>query len=1674
MNRVPTLRRSLAACLARAALLILVFAGGASLAQGFSQLLSNDTLLTVTPASLFVGQTATAHVIPHRGFDFPPELDWGDGSPTESVPLHSDATYDHVYAAAGSYTVSVLEESYEDTNVDVLVSPAPSLSLDPTLVAVARPVTATMSGTSPNGAPSVLVDWGDGTVESAADGSMAHTYAAEGAFVVLLRTLDGVIPGTQEAVTVNDALGSTSLRLDPPTVSVGEDVTATITNVGGSATLAWGDGSTVPVNDDGDYVHAYRVTGAFTVLLRGPGGTVIGADAVTVVSSGNLEADPPTAAVGEPLTLTAAGLAPGLAYRVDLGDGQRVAFSAPPNGVERIEHVYTTPDPTTRASLWLVEGGAETRLALLPLPVLLPVATETIDAEQTDADPVAGVIDVAVTLGGLLVGQSYQLASPYGQPVDIVADSQVEHLTMHMAWEGEAALELSLVSRGFATPRAFGSVDLRWPRADVALAVTSPTPALVGEPVTFTATGLTPGLEYSFLSDREGFVQERFVAGNDSQSFDVSFNDAPGPRTARLSVFYPNGGMPTEEEVASTTVDRLEPTGAIGFEGRTIRYGFDSTVTLSDLVPGRRYRLALNTDTSVSVMAPTDGTSVLPYPFAERRGALRLYAELTRDEVFVAEADPPGVTFTGKVAFSYEDFYPDYRVSVHLTDLVPSHDYRLDLGDGETAAVTADEDGNANLDHVFAGTTHGRQEWQLVLHIEGFGDPAPVVTYATLGAYTMPPVSLAFGGNVVVRVLGLDQTFVYPGSNSDLAGTAVLDDLVLGGRLQYPITFRFQDLSVSVFGALRIVKSGTADSAAESQELALPARLNGLNVHLDTFQLRADQAPVMEGGGSLTDGRPFSLRGPIAFNETPSDGMLFTVAPDAGPLPIGDSGWEFTNSNGTDAHAVLDLSTATNYNLIRGDRDALEDAYRGWTLLERAPAVSPTNASWTGLVFASADVHRQGVRTVGYESAYTTTVAWTGTGYSTFIQANLPTDANGMLRVGGWDLHVETPYSVAVVDSQVVRSSPAAATVHLPFFGTDTPVAITPKGGRGAGYDVRTAVPVTVDFGQTAVVAGVGVFLDSGLDNAPLPLVFPSALWSLDGDLATDPNTLDTSAADQLLASFDDPTGATDEVKTSFADAKATAETALNLYKLQFLLNDLTLQPNGDVSLGGDEWRTLAKAPTLDMYGFPYLAAGAEIGVKRATGTYEGEYALGLQGSITIGDVLGAEAAPSWFYVKDGRAQRWEFEGFSLTFGGLESVPVSFSLIAGGTIDLIGNDLEFHGGGSLTLEGEFNVQVAGVFGQYEGTTYWFVYAGSDLALAEKPIEIKVEGVPVLSFYVFRGGIGSHLDLTTYGGANDDCRVDDADIPNGTLPSVVVHARQCLAPDNPVSFLAGTLIGSPSEVADGYGFLWHLDGNLVINTASNLELSGRGWTMKTLDDGYRANAAPNLAGRFAIDANAITATLCAGPGNAPVAGLDCSSLEPFRIAPGGLTLVEVKGLAQFHASWTDSEYFFALGTQSNPLYLYTFPNYKTGYLVFGQIERPGLIDANIGLPVNGIFAAGSFGWSASYEKSGSLLFCDWSVHADADFGFGGGFRIYAAPGGSASFAAQVNVGGGASAGASGCDIGGDLSVSMRAEGRLSGPSPFRFDGTINIKVSVPVIDDIDVSLHRTIDIPVPGA
>src|SRR5690606_5720101 len=133
---------------------------------------------------------------------------------------------------------------------------------------------------------------------------------------------------------------------------------------------------------------------------------------------------------------------------------------------------------------------------------------------------------------------------------------------------------------------------------------------------------------------------------------------------------------------------------------------------------------------------------------------------------------------------------------------------------------------------------------------------------------------------------------------------------------------------------------------------------------------------------------------------------------------------------------------------------------------------------------------------------------------------------------------------------------------------------------------------------------------------------------------------------------------------------------------------------------------------------------------------------------------------------------------------------------------------------------------------------------------------------------FRGGIASNLRIDVGDGP---CRVDDADAQNLELPTIAANALECYDPDLPVSFLAGTLIGSPVQggaVSDLCGKVWHLDANLVLNLGKggDMQLAGAGWIGKNLAEGYRQRSSvpSQIAGRFVVNSGGIYGSLCAGP------------------------------------------------------------------------------------------------------------------------------------------------------------------------------------------------------------------
>ncbi len=241
-------------------------------------------------------------------------IDWGDGSPVETVPAANisepaaagdPGTIDggHIYGAPGTYTVTVsVDDGYGDTqsgsfevqalDVAPTVVPGPDLHQSP---GVPVSLTSTFSdpGFAANGSGvtySATIDWGDGTtspatvtvtqgsagVPTVGTISATHTYARHGNDTITVTVTDS--QGLQGSATLN--------ALDvPPTVVAGPDETvnqgspvdvdATFTDPGYEvgattasypATIDWGDGTTS--------------VGTVTLTPGGPGvptvGTIMG------------------------------------------------------------------------------------------------------------------------------------------------------------------------------------------------------------------------------------------------------------------------------------------------------------------------------------------------------------------------------------------------------------------------------------------------------------------------------------------------------------------------------------------------------------------------------------------------------------------------------------------------------------------------------------------------------------------------------------------------------------------------------------------------------------------------------------------------------------------------------------------------------------------------------------------------------------------------------------------------------------------------------------------------------------------------------------------------------------------------------------------------------------------------------------------------------------------------------------------------------------------------------------------------------------------------------------------------------------------------------------------------------------------------------------------------------
>jgi hypothetical protein len=1643
-----------------------------------------DADLVVLTPEVTLGEAASVEVHIPPGMDFDLTVEWGDGA-TDNVDRFGAAvqTFDHVYATTGAKTVRLtlfdftVPETHEiDTDV-IVVTPGATLDVSPTTVVVGETVAATVTS-GPEGG---RLDWGDGALDVLAGDPVEefeHAYAATGVYTVRLLDFGGD-PIATAVVSVTP--GALTFDLDP-TGEVGQPVGLLIEGLAGNAPdgarLEWGDGSVEVVQEDGEYTHTYAVAGTITVRLRRlPGDELLAQASTTVGAYGFLDL-PGVVTLFEPTPISASGLAPGLTYRIDYGDGLFDLLTADTAGTVASEHVYELPKDRFAVTLRLAEPGQDVQLDSRTVIAELPLPTEELAVTATPV-PDEARFDVTVTSTGLLPGLSYLGYSPQLGTVLLSPDGPGTATgTIEAFQEGEFTFELqahvNATGGGFREElRATASVSVAWPRGNEALDIEHVyDQVLAGEVVTVVASGLEPAYGYDLVVNGEVDAPYRLDSGEVGELPEpgVWRVELPvelfGPDvTLDLYARYPNQFqvLGTPELRASESFTAVTPTGALALDDPVVPYLVPTPVHATELMPGLPYRLELPDDRVERFEGPDDGELTFEHAFPGGLPA-SLYVDIAGlDSQPVATVTPSGITFTGKLGYSYDlqGYLQTGEVTMHVRGATPNHVHVVTFNDGRRYEAETDANGEADI-------VVEEPLVEAYLYVQAFGSES----FVGQTRLQLPPsvVNFYLTDGWQVRITRLepvpgsgfqeDGTFVPPFSPEDVTGEGELVNFVVGGRLQDPIPVRFEHLRL--LGST--VMEGNANLVADSLQADLPLALEGASLTFTDIVLKPyGEMPSLSGVIALPTGESQQFAQVLMPTGSPTEGFMVTIT-DRGPgAQVGTSPWRFRVG---ERGAMVDLSTASDYNLMREDGGtALAHAYRGYEEVGR-PNPAGAGGSWVGVLYHDAEFTLSDSGTVGSGATFTGDLAWTSAGATAYLTGELG-DENGRLELGGWTFTDVTGLELLVVDDQVVRFTRPHGMVYLPFFGEDVPVGFQPAyRPTGPQWLPITIAPVAHSYGSTAVVGGLGVFVNE--PNLRLGLRFPSAVWALDGDLAADPNTIDASTGEALIDGLPGLTDAERDLARTYDDAVSTAETLLNVFQLQLLLKDLTLHPDGSVDLGGSQWRTLAKAPTLNMYGFPYLGAGAEIGVKREGG----QYAIGLRGELRLADVLEAKAAPSWFYHQGGQETRWAFEGVGVKFGGFEESPVTFSLVVGGVIDTQRLALSFTGGGSLTLPDLVSVEALGLFGIVDTggplpDPFWFVSAGVDLANMARPINVNVQGVDVLAFYAFRGGIASHLRIDVGGG---DCRVDDGDVAAAVLPSISTHALECYDPDLPISFLAGTLIGSPVQGGAApplYGKIWHLDANLVVNLGKggDLQLAGRGWIGKSLDEGYRQRTSvpEQIAGRLVVNSSGITGSLCAGPQSYAVEGIDCSGLSPAEIREAGILLAQFDGTIEFKASWADAEYYFALGRKTAPLYGYVIPSYVQGYLVTGYIRKPGILDPNVALPAGGFWVGAQTGFRWDYSDSGSALVCDWSVWASAGFGYGGALGIQMVP--AFQFSAEITAYGWAEAGGSICGESESLGASIRAVGRIQAPNPTEFRGDFEVKIKLPVVPDIDVTIEN---------
>src|SRR5690606_37641147 len=206
-------------------------------------------------------------------------------------------------------------------------------------------------------------------------------------------------------------------------------------------------------------------------LRRLPDDQLLAQGVTTIGAAGYLEA-PGVVTLFEPVSVAASGLAPGLTYRLDYGDGQFDLLTADAAGSLDVEHTFELPRSTFAPERRVAAAGQDVRPHRLSVAAQLPLPTEEREVTVT---PVPGEarFDRTLSATGLLKDLVYVAESPQVGLVPLAPDDDGTATgTIEAFREGEVTFTLvTYLSGDQRRVRATASATVAWPRGNESLAI---------------------------------------------------------------------------------------------------------------------------------------------------------------------------------------------------------------------------------------------------------------------------------------------------------------------------------------------------------------------------------------------------------------------------------------------------------------------------------------------------------------------------------------------------------------------------------------------------------------------------------------------------------------------------------------------------------------------------------------------------------------------------------------------------------------------------------------------------------------------------------------------------------------------------------------------------------------------------------------------------------------------------------------------------------------------------------------------------------------------------------------------------------------------------------------------------------------------------------------------------